>query len=1043
MSLYHAAMTFGDRVRAVFGMRPRTFDQPRAAAFSGPVLPVDQLLLYAANRVGRIDRARALQVPAVLRARNMICAIGTLPLEEVDANNRVVPSELLAQTDPNVANEVMMAMTFEDLFFDAIAWWEVTDFGPDGYPAAAVRHDPSTVRLQPDDDYMLGRLPSGEATYGTVWMDGHIVPPERVIRFDSPNPAFLVAGEKAIRRAITLDEAAELFASSPRMRGFFAPADPSVDPASDEKIIAALDDFALARKKRLDGYVPAALKYNPIQDPTPAELQLLQMQQRADLAIANATGLDPEDLGINTTSRTYQNATDRRQDKINDVLAPYMTAITGRLSMPDVSLPGRRARFRLDDYLKADPLTRAQVDQIYIGQGVTDPAEVRQENGQPPRVILRPAAPAALAAADAGAEPTAALSFAREGDLTFDSGPDAVFAVDSNRRTITGLAVPWGQSAKSRGRRYRFAKGGIKWSATNRVKLLRDHVNSSAIGKAVHLEDTDQGLVATFRISPGASGDEALALAADGVLDGLSIGVDFRDEDVRPDPEQPGVYLVSQAALREVSLTAVPSFDDSRLTSVTATRDGGQMHTCEHCGAQLTPGVAHTCPTPAAAPATAAATPAAAAAPDNPSDAGAVTFSADQFTQFLARLGAPAPVPAGGVRPTVNPAAHPAPGPAQVVEPLPYRFSFGGSGRYVFASDAEHDLSSDLMTIARSAAEHTSPGDALTRVNGMIKETFAVASAVSEARARATFDVGTDDTTDITQPHRYRADMWQAQLQYPTPLWDMVAAGTTDGVKFDIPEFNSSSGLVGAATPGTEPDPGAFSAKLQTITPSQVWGKVEVLRQAWRIGGNPALSGILWAQMMQEYFEDREAAVATFLNTLTAAADITLTGTPATTPDNDDDQVTVNDLEAAIADLQFARGGRLLRSFAVAQALYRVLARVKDDSGRPLYPQISPQNANGATATGYTYIDVAGVRAVPAYALGAPSTNAVNSWLFAASKVFGWASAPERLFWDFGATVQTANLPQLSYVTLGIYGDVAFGNTDIAGVRQVIFDASV
>jgi hypothetical protein len=67
---------------------------------------------------------------------------------------------------------------------------------------------------------------------------------------------------------------------------------------------------------------------------------------------------------------------------------------------------------------------------------------------------------------------------------------------------------------------------------------------------------------------------------------------------------------------------------------------------------------------------------------------------------------------------------------------------------------------------------------------------------------------------------------------------------------------------------------------------------------------------------------------------------------------------------------------------------------------------------------------------------------AANSWLFDPAKVRGWASAPERLDWNFGATVQTANIPQLSHVTIGIYGDIALANLDIAGVRQVIFDPS-
>jgi portal protein len=387
-------MNLGGRLRAMFGMRPAGFTEPERLQFSGPIMPVDQLLLYAESRVGNIDRARALQVPAVLRGRNMICSVGTLPLELIDDENRVQDHPLFAQIDHNVANPIMMAMTLEDLLFDAIAWWRIVEFDALGYPAKAVRYAPQLVTLQPPEDYQRGSLPSGSVPVGTVWMDGQPVPPYEVIRFDSPNPPLLVAGERAIRRAIVLDEAADLYAKSPKMRGFFTPRDPNADPGDSGKIVAALDAFATARRERLDGYVPSSLVYNPVQDPTPAELQLLQMAQRADLQIANAIGLDPEELGINTTSRTYQNDVDRRKDKINDVLSPYMVAITARLSMPDVTLPGRVARFKLDDYLKADPFTRAQVQQIYLANGVIDTAEVRQDEGRTPRALPRLPRPA-------------------------------------------------------------------------------------------------------------------------------------------------------------------------------------------------------------------------------------------------------------------------------------------------------------------------------------------------------------------------------------------------------------------------------------------------------------------------------------------------------------------------------------------------------------------------------------------------------------------------------------------------------------------------
>jgi len=125
-------MALVDRVRAFFGMGPlRTFDEPRTARFAA-VYPVDQLVIWAQQRLGRVGREEALSVPAVLRGRNMLCSISTLPLEAVDAQNRVQDHPLLGQVDANVPNVVTLAMTVEDLLFEAVAWWRITDFGPDG-----------------------------------------------------------------------------------------------------------------------------------------------------------------------------------------------------------------------------------------------------------------------------------------------------------------------------------------------------------------------------------------------------------------------------------------------------------------------------------------------------------------------------------------------------------------------------------------------------------------------------------------------------------------------------------------------------------------------------------------------------------------------------------------------------------------------------------------------------------------------------------------------------------------------------------------------
>lgn len=375
-------------------------EQPRRVVFSGVEswrLPTDQLVNHFLSKLGAIGRPQALSVPAVRRGRNMICAISTLPLQAVDESNRVRKRPLFQQLDSNTANVVVLAQTIEDLFFDAVAWWRVVGFDADGYPSRIRRYDVDAVSLQPPDDYQAGYLPSGLATEGVVWMDGHAVPFSEVIRFDSPNPGLLTDDPDVVRRAIALGQAAALYAATPRRRGYFRPVE-GADPADDDDIVKILDDWQRASSDRVDGYVPAAMEYNAIQDSTPAELQLVQMQQQTVLDLACMLGLDPEDLGASTTSRTYQNATDRRKDRVNDALSPYMRAITDRLGMPDVTPEGERVRFSLDDYFQADPKTRAEVRQIYHGMGVTDAAEIREEEGKPPRAITPPAAAADTAA---------------------------------------------------------------------------------------------------------------------------------------------------------------------------------------------------------------------------------------------------------------------------------------------------------------------------------------------------------------------------------------------------------------------------------------------------------------------------------------------------------------------------------------------------------------------------------------------------------------------------------------------------------------------
>ncbi len=623
--------------------------------------------------------------------------------------------------------------------------------------------------------------------------------------------------------------------------------------------------------------------------------------------------------------------------------------------------------------------------------------------------------------------------------LEFEQIDVASFDVDMERRTIKGLVVPWNKLGRhSNGQKWRFKRGSLVFGNIKYVRFNNDHDQSQELGRAVAVEDTDEGLVLTFRVKRTPAGDRALATAQSKAKTGLSIEIELDTADVEKSADEPGVAIVNMAHLTGVGYVRDPAFEDSRLIAVRASQSSIGEPVMPENTTEQTPATV-----PAAAPATPpTAAPAAPATPPavepTPAAPAVVTFSAEQFSQLMAGIGqAPTAQAAGAVtetavattgRPVVDPTANAekfSAGPAEVSEPLPYRFSLH-SDRYVFSGDTEYDFSRDVFGMANAMMSGlAAPEGAQKRVAALV---------------RAAFDV---DTTDVAglMPKTQRPDMWLPQRDYPTPLWDMVNAGTTDGTPFELPKYDSSSGLVTAAVEGVEPAPGAFTVTTQTITPTALWGKVEITRHAIRRGGNPQTSGVIWEQMLRSYFEAREAAVATFLATLASATAITLPVATGTY-DNTEDQAAVAAFEAALADLQFVRGGNTFTAMAAHQYLYRLFARVKDGNGRPLYPQLNPQNANGTTVSGYKYIDVAGTRMVGAYALGAATgTDPVNSWLFDPALVRGWASQPDRLEWDFGATVQSSTrIPQLSMVTLGIFGDIAFGNLDINGVRKVVFD---
>lgn len=572
--------------------------------------------------------------------------------------------------------------------------------------------------------------------------------------------------------------------------------------------------------------------------------------------------------------------------------------------------------------------------------------------------------------------------------LEFEGLTAATFSVDQERRTMRGIVVPWGKVGKHRnGRKWRFERGSLKFGHVKYVRFNNDHDQSQWFGRAIEVEDTDEGLVMAFKVKEGPAGDRALAMAKDGRKTGLSVEVEIDTMDTQKDPENAGTLLVSMAHLTGVGFVKEPAFTDSRLISVMASREGTAMDTCEHCGATLTPGVAHTCPTPATTP------------PATQS----VTFSADQMALVASQIASMVqqPVqPATPERPAVIP--QPRIATATVTEPVNYRFDSGGN-----LQAAKHDFGIDLIR----------------GMNGKFNDLAARQRA--EEFVSAQFDVITTDINELNPT--VNQNRYIDQREYRTPVWDRINKGAPpNGVQpFAWPKFSSASGLVGAHTEGTEPTSGTYVTTNQTVTPTATSGKAKISRETWDMGGTPGIGNLIWRQMTRGYTEALEAKAIAVLDAASPTG-ITLTTGGGTTG-----QTLAAELVAAFAALQFVRGGFSMDSMFTQIDLYKAIVGAKDGNGAYLFPALGPTNRDGTVSQRFGTVDINGVLAVPSWALAATGTVAASSYLFDSLSVDGWATPPRQLLMP---EIEVAN------VYLGIWGYSAAAINDINGVREVIYD---
>lgn len=344
-----------------------------AASSEGALRELDPVAAAAfgiSGQAGAVTRAQAMKVPGIRRGRNLICGTASgLPMVGVKADGSPVASSsstarLLRTLDPRTIPAYTLAWTFDDLLFNQVCWWKVIERDATDYPVAVHRVAQQHVSV--------------DLNTGVVSFYGQPVADRDIIRIDSLLDGLLV-GDGAgpiVRLAIALITAAQRQADDDWSGLILRLAEGATELTADQ-IVELLEAWDNARSTRSTAYLNRAVDPEKISVGA-AERQLTELSQLVGSELARLLNLPASRIGAPQGSgMTYTNTEGDRRDLADTTLAPFLTAVAQRLSMPDVTPAGTAATFDLTAYLRGTTTELVAAGNAAVDGGLVSRAEVR------------------------------------------------------------------------------------------------------------------------------------------------------------------------------------------------------------------------------------------------------------------------------------------------------------------------------------------------------------------------------------------------------------------------------------------------------------------------------------------------------------------------------------------------------------------------------------------------------------------------------------------------------------------------------------------
>jgi HK97 family phage portal protein len=325
--------------------------------------------LYAtSNGAPFMDRFTSLQVPAVVRCRNLLAGVVSsvdLELYKKSTGVKMESPLWLDQPDIRQPRSVTIAYTVDSLLFYGVAYWRVTSlYADDGRPSGFEWVANTRVTVTTDK--------TGETVqyYSINGVQAPMSGIGSLVTFQSLLPGVLETGGRTIQAAIDLEKAASVAAATPMPTGFIKNSGADLPEAQISGLLAA---WKAARASRSTAYLTSTLDYQQVGF-SPKDMMYNEASQYLATQIARLMNVPAYYISADmNNSMTYQNIIDGRKEFVAYSLQPFISAIENRLSMDDITAHGNVVRFALDEtFLRADTAARLDAIEKMLNLGLID-----------------------------------------------------------------------------------------------------------------------------------------------------------------------------------------------------------------------------------------------------------------------------------------------------------------------------------------------------------------------------------------------------------------------------------------------------------------------------------------------------------------------------------------------------------------------------------------------------------------------------------------------------------------------------------------------